>query len=128
MGNISFDINGLVLMLVLGLRHGLDPDHIAVIDGMTLRHYKERKRKRSSIHICVYTCGSVYFDSNLLLKLKLFSVYLFSQRKLFVTNICSNVDGYFRSKTSSAFSSPTNRSTAWTLTRNYSPFERQRKL
>ena len=42
MENISFDINGLVLMLVLGLRHGLDPDHIAVIDGMTLRHYKDR--------------------------------------------------------------------------------------
>lgn len=29
-------------MLVLGLRHGLDPDHIAVIDGMTLRHYRKR--------------------------------------------------------------------------------------
>lgn len=30
---ISF--SGLVLMFVLGLRHGLDPDHIACIDGLT---------------------------------------------------------------------------------------------
>lgn len=29
--------SGLVLMLVLGLRHGLDPDHIACIDGLTWR-------------------------------------------------------------------------------------------
>jgi high-affinity nickel-transport protein len=27
--------SGLLLMLVLGLRHGLDPDHIACIDGLT---------------------------------------------------------------------------------------------
>ena len=27
--------SGLVLMFVLGLRHGLDPDHIACIDGLT---------------------------------------------------------------------------------------------
>ncbi|QCB45152.1 nickel permease [Hydrogenophaga sp. PAMC20947] len=30
---ISF--SGIVLMFVLGLRHGLDPDHIACIDGLT---------------------------------------------------------------------------------------------
>ncbi len=30
-------LSGLMLMLILGLRHGLDPDHIAVIDGLTLR-------------------------------------------------------------------------------------------
>jgi len=30
-------ISGLVLMFVLGLRHGLDPDHIACIDGLTWR-------------------------------------------------------------------------------------------
>ncbi len=29
--------SGLLLMLVLGLRHGLDPDHIACIDGLTWR-------------------------------------------------------------------------------------------
>mgnify|MGYP000849587425 CR=1 FL=1 len=28
-------VSGLVLMFVLGLRHGLDPDHIACIDGLT---------------------------------------------------------------------------------------------
>ena len=32
---ISF--SGVVLMFVLGLRHGLDPDHIACIDGLTWR-------------------------------------------------------------------------------------------
>jgi high-affinity nickel-transport protein len=42
MESIAFDFNGLLLMLILGLRHGLDPDHIAVIDGMTLRHFRER--------------------------------------------------------------------------------------
>ena len=29
--------SGLLLMLVVGLRHGLDPDHIACIDGLTWR-------------------------------------------------------------------------------------------
>jgi nickel/cobalt transporter (NiCoT) family protein len=29
--------SGFLLMLVLGLRHGLDPDHIACIDGLTWR-------------------------------------------------------------------------------------------
>jgi high-affinity nickel permease len=29
--------SGLLLMLVLGLRHGLDPDHVACIDGLTWR-------------------------------------------------------------------------------------------
>lgn len=30
-------LTGLILMFVLGLRHGLDPDHIACIDGLTWR-------------------------------------------------------------------------------------------
>jgi high-affinity nickel-transport protein len=29
--------SGLILMFILGLRHGLDPDHIACIDGLTWR-------------------------------------------------------------------------------------------
>lgn len=33
----NFSLSGLVLMFVLGLRHGLDPDHIACIDGLTWR-------------------------------------------------------------------------------------------
>ncbi len=32
-----FSISGLALMFVLGLRHGVDPDHIACIDGLTWR-------------------------------------------------------------------------------------------
>jgi high-affinity nickel-transport protein len=35
---------GLLLMLVLGLRHGLDPDHIACIDGLTWRAMQHRRR------------------------------------------------------------------------------------
>jgi high-affinity nickel-transport protein len=31
----SLSFSGLVLMFALGLRHGLDPDHIACIDGLT---------------------------------------------------------------------------------------------
>lgn len=39
---ISF--SGLVLMFVLGLRHGLDPDHIACIDGLTWRALSHEHR------------------------------------------------------------------------------------
>ncbi|WP_343669361.1 NAD+ synthetase [Chitinophaga sp.] len=31
------DISGFIVLAVLGLRHGLDPDHITVIDGYTYR-------------------------------------------------------------------------------------------
>jgi len=37
METVSLDFSGIILMLALGLRHGLDPDHIALIDGLTLR-------------------------------------------------------------------------------------------
>ena len=33
----STTIPGLSLVLILGMRHGLDPDHLAAIDGLTLR-------------------------------------------------------------------------------------------
>jgi nickel/cobalt transporter (NiCoT) family protein len=36
--------SGLLLMLVLGLRHGLDPDHIACIDGLTWRAMQHGRR------------------------------------------------------------------------------------
>ena len=35
-------LSGLGLMLALGLRHGLDPDHIAVIDGLTIHALDQR--------------------------------------------------------------------------------------
>lgn len=38
----TFDLPGIILMLMLGLRHGLDPDHIAIIDGMVLRIHEDR--------------------------------------------------------------------------------------
>lgn len=39
---ISF--SGVMLMFVLGLRHGLDPDHIACIDGLTWRTVEHNRR------------------------------------------------------------------------------------
>lgn len=38
----SLSLSGISLMLLLGLRHGLDPDHIALIDGLTLRAHQQR--------------------------------------------------------------------------------------
>jgi high-affinity nickel-transport protein len=37
-------VSGFLLMFVLGLRHGLDPDHIACIDGLTWRTLDHDKR------------------------------------------------------------------------------------
>src|SRR5471030_2385351 len=31
------EISGMFLLLLLGLRHGFDPDHIAIIDGVSVR-------------------------------------------------------------------------------------------
>ena len=36
--------SGLALFFVLGLRHGVEPDHIAAIDGMTLRALDRHER------------------------------------------------------------------------------------
>jgi high-affinity nickel-transport protein len=35
------NLSGFILLLVLGLRHGLDPDHITVIDGYTYRLHQK---------------------------------------------------------------------------------------
>lgn len=40
----TISLSGLALMLVLGLRHGLDPDHIAIIDALSLRMSERRPR------------------------------------------------------------------------------------
>jgi nickel/cobalt transporter (NiCoT) family protein len=32
------EFSGMLLMLMLGLRHGFDPDHIAIIDGVSVRY------------------------------------------------------------------------------------------
>jgi high-affinity nickel-transport protein len=37
MATEMLSFSGLILMFILGLRHGLDPDHIACIDGLTWR-------------------------------------------------------------------------------------------
>ena len=41
-----FSFSGLALMFVLGLRHGLDPDHIACIDGLTWRTLGRQGHRR----------------------------------------------------------------------------------
>jgi len=41
---LEYEFVGVVLILVLGLRHGLDPDHIAVIDGMAMQANKNNHK------------------------------------------------------------------------------------
>lgn len=38
------NLSGFILLLVLGLRHGLDPDHITVIDGYTYHLHQKHHR------------------------------------------------------------------------------------
>lgn len=44
MDSISFDYYGLSLIFLLGLRHGLDPDHIAIIDGISMRLTQQKNK------------------------------------------------------------------------------------
>ncbi|MBB6254589.1 nickel permease [Nitrospirillum iridis] len=44
MSDVSLALPTLSLMFVLGLRHGLDPDHVAVIDNIVFRMVDERPR------------------------------------------------------------------------------------
>jgi len=44
MPTFSFDFYGLALVFLLGLRHGLDPDHIAVIDSISLRLTQQQNK------------------------------------------------------------------------------------
>jgi len=44
MHHFSFDFYGFTLVFLLGLRHGLDPDHIAVIDGISLRLTQQQNK------------------------------------------------------------------------------------
>lgn len=48
----TLSLSGLVLMLLLGLRHGLDPDHIALIDGLTLQAHRERPAMAPWVGTC----------------------------------------------------------------------------
>ena len=38
------NFSGIIILMVLGLRHGLDPDHIAMIDGYTYRLHENKSR------------------------------------------------------------------------------------
>lgn len=44
-------VSGLVLMFVLGLRHGLDPDHIACIDGLTWQALGRESHRHHAVWI-----------------------------------------------------------------------------
>lgn len=44
MDNELTSFTGLILMFALGLRHGLDPDHIACIDGLTWRALNQEQK------------------------------------------------------------------------------------
>ena len=44
MHSFSFDYYGLSLIFLLGLRHGLDPDHIAIIDGISMRLTQQKNK------------------------------------------------------------------------------------
>jgi high-affinity nickel-transport protein len=38
------EFSGMLLMMMLGLRHGFDPDHIAIIDGVSVRYAATKPR------------------------------------------------------------------------------------
>lgn len=40
----SFELYGFLFVFLLGLRHGLDPDHIAVIDGISYQQIRQQSR------------------------------------------------------------------------------------
>lgn len=44
MEQFSHGLSGLIILLVLGLRHGLDPDHITLIDSYTYRLHAQHSR------------------------------------------------------------------------------------
>ena len=50
------DTVGLALIFIMGLRHGLDPDHIAVIDGMSMQLHA-RKSKYAPWIGCLFALG-----------------------------------------------------------------------
>jgi high-affinity nickel-transport protein len=41
---VELPVSGMALFFLLGLRHGIEPDHIAAIDGLTLRAHDHRER------------------------------------------------------------------------------------
>jgi nickel/cobalt transporter (NiCoT) family protein len=43
-GSGIFSAGGMAMFFLLGLRHGVEPDHMAAIDGMTLRAHDRRER------------------------------------------------------------------------------------
>ena len=43
MSGVDLPASGMALFFLLGLRHGIEPDHIAAIDGLTLRAHDHRE-------------------------------------------------------------------------------------
>ena len=44
MSGVDLPASGMALFFLLGLRHGIEPDHIAAIDGLTLRAHDHHER------------------------------------------------------------------------------------
>ena len=44
MTGVELPVSGMALFFLLGLRHGIEPDHIAAIDGLTLRAHDHHER------------------------------------------------------------------------------------
>ena len=44
MSGVELPASGMALFFLLGLRHGIEPDHIAAINGLTLRAHDHRER------------------------------------------------------------------------------------
>lgn len=44
MTSAELSVSGMALFFLLGLRHGIEPDHIAAIDGLTLRAHDQHER------------------------------------------------------------------------------------
>ena len=44
MSFLQFHLSGFIILFVLGLRHGLDPDHITVIDNFTYKLHQHKSK------------------------------------------------------------------------------------
>ena len=42
--SVALPASGMALFFLLGMRHGIEPDHIAAIDGLTLRAHDHHER------------------------------------------------------------------------------------
>ncbi len=94
-GNLQQNLSGFILLLVLGLRFGLDPDHITVIDGYTYRlhqkHHAWTRWQALSLH-WVMEHGYRYRSCSKLLRNTIEIPYAVNANRL-VAGIYAGYDG-----------------------------------